>query len=107
METIHPNVAVTPEQIAEFCQKWKITRFELFGSVLRDDFDADSDIDVLVTFAPGAGNRLSEILDMEDELRCLFGRRVDLIKRHLIEENPNWIRRKSILGSARQIYAAS
>lgn len=106
METIHANVTVTPAQIAEFCQKWKITRFELFGSVLRDDFDADSDSDVLVTFAPGAGTHLRELLDMEDELRCLFGRPVDVIKRHLIEESRNWIRRRSILSSARPVYAA-
>ena len=106
MDTIHPNVSVTHAQIAEFCQKWKITRFELFGSVLRDAFDAASDIDVLVTFAPGAGTHLSELLDIEDELRCLFGRPVDVIKRHLIEDSPNWIRRRSILSSARPIYAA-
>ncbi|MDP9237873.1 MAG: nucleotidyltransferase domain-containing protein [Chloroflexota bacterium] len=107
METIHPNVPVTPEQIAEFCQKWKITRFELFGSVLRDDFDADSDIDVLVTFAPDARVSLFSLVHMEDELKALLGRDVDLVERKAIEESPNWIRRKSILNSTQLVYAAA
>src|SRR5437870_928848 len=100
MTTIAPNLRATDEEIAEFCRKWKIVRFELFGSVLRDDFDENSDVDVLVTFAPGESrhHRIGQLLDMEEELQALFGRRVDLIKRELVEQSPNWIRRKSILG---------
>ena len=89
METIHPNVAVTREQIAGFCGKWQITRFELFGSVLRADFDAESDIDVLVTFAPVAKITISKLLDMEEELRAAFGRKVDVVERQAIEVSPN------------------
>jgi len=105
METIHPNVAVTQEQIAGFCRKWQITRFELFGSVLRDDFDAESDIDVLVTFAPEVHLRISDLVNMEEELGTMFGRSVDLVERPLIEASPNWIRRRNILKSARAVYA--
>ena len=103
--TVHPRLNVTHEQIARFCEKWKITRLELFGSVLRDDFDEESDIDVLVTFAEGAGTRLRELLDLEEELQALLGRPVDLVKRRLVEQSQNWIRRSSILDSAEPIYA--
>ena len=107
MEKVHPRLDVTREQIEQFCRKWKIVRLELFGSVLRDDFDAESDIDVLATFADEREIRLRDLLDMEEELQSLFGRKVDLIKRHLVEESPNWIRRRSILESAQPIYATS
>ena len=82
-------------------------RFELFGSALRDDFDEQSDVDVLVVFEHESQIRLHDLLDMEAELQGLFGRKVDLIKRRLVEQNPNWIRRRGILSSARLVYAAS
>ncbi len=105
MASIHPNVQVTHEQIAAFCQKWQIVQFELFGSVLRDDFRPDSDVDVLVTFAPDAKHPLRELMEMERVLGELFGRHVDLIKRKLVERNPNYITRNNILRSARRVYA--
>jgi len=49
-----PKLVVPIDRIAEFCRRWKITELALFGSVLRDDFRPDSDVDVLVTFAPDA-----------------------------------------------------
>jgi uncharacterized protein len=97
---------VTPEQIAAFCQKWHIIQFELFGSVLRDDFRPDSDVDVLVTFAPGKGGTLYDLLHVEAELKELFGRDVDLVQRPVIEKSPNYIRRKNILTSTQRVYAA-
>ena len=106
-DDILTRLHVTNEQIAAFCRKWQITRFELFGSALRDDFDDESDVDVLVVFADGRPVGLTDLLDMEEELQLLFGRKVDLIKRHLVEESRNWIRRRNILESARLIYAAS
>lgn len=103
--TIHPNVSVTPEQIAAFCEKWKITKFELFGSVLRDDFDDESDIDVLATFQPDAPWSLFDLADARQELMDLFGRSVDLVERVVIEQSENPARRRSILTSARSVYA--
>ncbi|HEX2091840.1 MAG TPA: nucleotidyltransferase domain-containing protein [Longimicrobiaceae bacterium] len=100
------NVEIPRERIAEFCRRWKVREFSLFGSVLRDDFRPDSDIDVLVTFEDGVRPGLSDWLDMEDELRELFGRDVDLVKRDLVETNPNYIVRKHILGTARPVYVA-
>lgn len=106
-EPIHPNVSVTHEQIAAFCEKWKIVKLELFGSVLREDFDAESDVDVLATFDPEVHLTIHTLLEMEDELKALFGRDVDLVERKLVETNPNWVRRRRILNSARLIYAAA
>lgn len=111
-----PKVIALPmEKITEFCQRWQITEFALFGSVLRDDFRDDSDIDVLVTFAPTAKRGLTETLQMRDELQAIFGgaslghglhRDVDLIVKAAIERSENWLRRKNILESAKIIYAA-
>ena len=92
--------------IAEFCQRWQISEFSLFGSVLREDFRPDSDIDILVTFAPDAKRGLTETLQMQDELKILFDREVDLIIKSAIDRSENWLRRKNILDSARIIYAA-
>lgn len=93
------------EQIQNFCDRWQIIEFALFGSVLRDDFRPDSDIDVLVTFAPEAKRGLSETLQMKDELQTIFGRKVDFIVKAAIERSENWLRRKNILESAQVIYA--
>jgi predicted nucleotidyltransferase len=93
------------EQITEFCRKWNVSEFALFGSVLRDDFRPDSDVDVLVTWAPDAHISLFDYVPMREELEAMFGRRVDLVSKEGIEESRNWIRKAEILGSARVIYA--
>ena len=100
------HIALDQEKIAEFCQRWKITEFALFGSVLRDDFRPDSDVDVLATFASDADWSLFDHVDMQEELSDLFGRKVDLVSRRAIERSHNWIRRKTILNTAEQIYVA-
>jgi predicted nucleotidyltransferase len=94
------------EGMREFCRRWKIAELSLFGSVLRDDFRPDSDIDLLVRFAPDAAWSLLDHAHMERELEQLLGRRVDLVSRAAIEKSPNWIRRKEILETSRPIYAA-
>ena len=78
----------------------------LFGSVLRDDFGSDSDIDVLVDFPPETMIGLRERIAMEEELVKILGREVDLVDRRAVERSQNYIRRKSILGSAQVVYAA-
>ncbi len=92
------------DEIEAFCRKWRITEFSLFGSVLRDDFGPDSDVDVLVTFADDAGWSLWDLVEAEQELQEIFGRPVDLVERPVIEKSENWIRRRQILDSARTIY---
>jgi predicted nucleotidyltransferase len=66
------KIVVSKEKIAEFCQRWKIVEFSLFGSVLRDDFNAQSDIDVLVVFAEKADIGLFDIAQMQIELEELY-----------------------------------
>jgi uncharacterized protein len=72
------KVNLTKEQIADFCKKNHIKKFAFFGSVLRDDFRPDSDIDILVDLEPGAPIGLFEMADMELQLSDMVGRKVDL-----------------------------
>lgn len=101
------NIEIPHQQIADFCRLWKITELALFGSVLRDDFDRTSDVDVLVTFAPTATWTLLDHVTMQEQLKAIIGRDVDLVSRRGIERSRNHIRRQSILGSAEVIYARS
>ncbi len=97
------SIDIDSPKIKAFCTKWRITEFALFGSVLRDDFRPDSDVDVLVTFEPDAPWSLWHLVDMKDELESIFGREVDLVEKKAIR-NP--IRREDILSSYEVVYAA-
>ena len=77
------------DQIADFCQRWMVAELSLFGSILRDDFGPDSDVDVLVTFDVNAHHSLFDLVQMQDELKVIFGRDVDLISRWGIESSRN------------------
>ena len=96
------------EQIADFCRRWGIARLEIFGSVLRDDFRPDSDLDFL--FTPGPDFRREKVYGpwahnyMKEELATLLGREVDLIERGRIERMDNWIKRRHILQTAAPVY---
>jgi len=96
-------IDIDREKIAEFCRKWGITEFSLFGSVLRDDFRPDSDVDVMVSVSPHVRIGLHELYNMEQELERLFGRKVDLVFRKAVEEGRNWIRRNHILKNNERI----
>ncbi len=100
------RIDIPKDQVAAFCKRWKITELAVFGSVLRDDFRPDSDVDVLVTFAPDAKWSLFDHVDMEDELEKILGRPVDLVSRRGIERSRNPFRRKAILESARVVHVA-
>ncbi|MBI1987950.1 MAG: nucleotidyltransferase domain-containing protein [Nitrospinae bacterium] len=101
-----PAISLSPEQISDFCQRWKVLELALFGSVLREDFRSDSDVDMLVTFAPDADWSLLDHVQMEEELGSIIGRKVDLVSRRAIERSENWIRRQEILETAEVIYVA-
>ncbi|MFB8788818.1 MAG: nucleotidyltransferase family protein [Potamolinea sp.] len=92
--------------IAEFCQRWQIKEFYLFGSVLREDFRSDSDIDIMVTFEENAPWGLLEFVRMKRELQNFLGREVDLVTKKSIEQSHNWIRRDEILGTAQVVYVS-
>ena len=91
------------KKIAEFCRRWSINEFALFGSVLRADFRPDSDVDVLVSIDPKAHIGLFEIAEMGIELEKMFKRPVDLVEKEGLR-NP--YRRKEILNTAQVVYAA-
>jgi predicted nucleotidyltransferase len=97
------RISIDERRIAEFCTRWRIREFSLFGSVLREDFRPDSDVDVLVTFHPDARWSLFGFVDMQEELKALFGRDVDLVE---AEGRRNPFRRRSILRSREVIHAA-
>ena len=94
---------VTRSQIVDFCQRWKVIEFAVFGSVLGDDFRDDSDIDVLVTLAPNHGLNLFDWIDMQQELESLFNREVDLVDKRGLK-NP--YRRSEIMNNRQIIYAS-
>ncbi len=100
------NLGLSGPEISDYCQRWRITEFALFGSALRDDFDAESDLDILVTLAPDADWSLLDHVKMEQELEALLGRKVDLLSRRSVERSHNWLRRREILGTAEVVYAA-
>jgi predicted nucleotidyltransferase len=98
-------INISDEQLAEFCQRWQIREVSLFGSVLRDDFGPNSDVDVLVTLDEQATRSMLDVIAAEQELAAILGRPVDLLVRSAVERSENWIRRRRILNSARTIYA--
>jgi uncharacterized protein len=94
------------EKITEFCDRWQVVEFSLFGSVLRDDFRPDSDVDVMVEFSSDAHPTFTTLEQMEEDLQQIFHRDIDLITRQGIETTRNYLRRQEILSSAQIIYVA-
>lgn len=103
---INRNIDIPKKQIAEFCRRWNIAEFALFGSVLRDDFDLDSDLDILVTFTPEADWSLLDHLRMERELSDILGKKIELLSKRAVEQSHNVIRRREILNTAEVIYVS-
>jgi predicted nucleotidyltransferase len=100
------KIKIPKAKLAEFCRRWSISEFALFGSVLSTDFRPDSDVDVLVSFSPEAHVTLFDMARMQDELEAIFGREVDLVSRRGLENSRNYLRRKHILDSAQVIHVA-
>jgi predicted nucleotidyltransferase len=104
-QTRHP-LTINPDRIRVFCKMWKVKELSLFGSVLRSDFGAESDVDILVAFHEDAVWGLLDHVQMEQELSTLLGRDVDLISKRAVEQSQNWIRRREILDTARPLFPA-
>lgn len=104
--TAKSRIPLPTARLAEFCRHNRIRRLSLFGSVLRDDFRPDSDVDVLVEFESDAHWSLLDLVSMQNELEKLIGREVDLVERAAVEQSENYIRRKSILKNLEVVYAA-
>jgi len=103
---VSERIGLGPETLSRLCEKWWIRELEAFGSVLRDDFREDSDVDLLVTFREGARWSLLDMVEMEEEFSAALGRSVDLVSRRAIEETRNYIRRRNILGHVETLYVA-
>ena len=97
------RMTVDRTKLADFCRRWQVEEMSLFGSVLRQDFSPDSDVDVLVSFSAAAEWDLFDLVRMREELGTIFGRAVDLVEREALR-NP--YRRHAILTSREVVYAA-
>jgi predicted nucleotidyltransferase len=95
------QIDIQTDKVAEFCRRNRIRELSLFGSVLRDDFDEDSDVDILVELEPNAQHSLFDLVRMEEELSTLLGRKVDLVEKSGLR-NP--FRRYEILRTRQVIF---
>lgn len=91
-------------KITEFCRRWKIKELAVFGSVLRANFDSESDIDFIVSFDENTNWSLLDHIRMQQELRDILQRDVDLVTKHAVEKSQNWILRKEIFSTASVIF---
>lgn len=98
------NINLEIDKISEICQQWQIEELALFGSVLREDFNHDSDVDVLVSFTENAKITFFDLDLIESELSQLFKRPVDIVTKRSIEQTHNWIRKNNILKNSQIIY---
>ncbi|MHC4510611.1 MAG: nucleotidyltransferase family protein [Planctomycetota bacterium] len=97
------GIDISEDKLGELCRKWKVTELSLFGSILRDDFGPNSDIDVLVVFQLDAPWSLWDLMEMKEQFEALFDRPVDLVEKEALR-NP-W-RKRQILSTYEVVYAA-
>jgi hypothetical protein len=108
MTTPSKRIDLPMERLAAFCRRWGLACLEVFGSVLRDDFGAGSDVDFL--YAPGPRFNREEAFGpwgrnrMAEELAEIVGRPVHLVERSQVERHRNWIRRQHVLQTAQPVY---
>ncbi|WP_330205349.1 nucleotidyltransferase family protein [Cyanobacterium sp. Dongsha4] len=108
---IYQRLKIKPQDLIRFCQENLISELAVFGSILRDDFNPQSDIDFLVTYSPLATRSLLEKIILKEKLEkmcgraaCLWHRPVDLVSKKAIENSSNWLKKQEILNSAEVIY---
>ncbi len=100
-----PTWPLDKAELSDFCRRWKIQELALFGSVLRNDFGPESDVDFLVSFTEHAQWTLFDVAQMEEELTNIVGRPVELVSKRAIEQSPNWKRKSRILSSAQPYFS--
>jgi uncharacterized protein len=100
------RIKIPENRLNDFCRRWQIIELSFFGSVLRDDFNPDSDLDVLVAFDPEASWSLLDHIQMEHELSDLLNRKIDLYTKRAVEQSHNWVRRREILETAEVVYGS-
>ena len=97
-------ISIPEKQVVNFCERWNIVELDFFGSVIRDDFGPDSDVDVLVQFQPQAHHGFLNMACMEQDLSEILQRKIDLLSRPAVEKSRNYIRHEIILKSAGVFY---
>ena len=99
------GITISTDQIAELCRRYDVVELSVFGSLLRDDFGPESDIDFLVVFRDNDyGPWMGKLQRMEEDLGALLGREVELVPKESVLRSENWIRRNHILSTAQVIY---
>lgn len=96
------KLEVDGRALNSLCEQWGVRKLKAFGSVLREDFGDESDVDLLVTFLPGRKPGLFGLVDFQEQLQSLLGRKVDLAE----PEQLKWVIRDRVLQEARVVYAA-
>jgi len=94
------------EKIKDFCKKWGISEFSIFGSYIRNELREDSDVDVLISFKDNVKYTLFDMVHIQKELENMFERKVDVITKKGLENSRNHIRKKAIFNEAKLIYAS-
>ena len=97
------HIIVKDQELLDIIRKYDLSEVSAFGSVLRDDFNENSDIDLLIVFKNGKGKSLFDIIDLKSDLEILVGRKVDIVEKEALK-NP--YRKEEILKTAKVIYAA-
>lgn len=100
------RLEIAPAKLEAFCRRWNVARLEVFGSLLREDFSAESDADFLVSFEPGKAPVDMSWFQIKEELAQLVGRNVDLLDRRLVERSRNLYRRHHILREATTVHGS-
>jgi predicted nucleotidyltransferase len=102
--TLH-GIYLDDSSLRDFCRRWQIRELAIFGSILRDDFRADSDVDFLFTLEDPSSLTFGTWAQMEQELASIVGRKVELVPRRSVEASENLFRRNRVLSAVREVYA--
>ena len=98
------SVEIPDDQLKHFCQRWKVPELAIFGSALHENYPQDSDVDLLISFKPDIQWGLFDLVTMENELKIIFGKEIDLVEKNAVNNSQNYIRRKGILDGAQIIF---
>lgn len=100
------GIDVNSDAIKDFCRRWRIRELCVFGSILREDFRSDSDVDFLADYEDSAEWDLFDSMRMQEELESIVGRSVDVVDRFAIENDGNRFIQKAVLSTAARVYAS-
>ena len=101
---MNARIEIPTRKIAAFCRRNRVRRLTLFGSVLRDAFAPDSDVDVLVEFEIGARVGYLGLARIETDLGEILGRKANMLTFRGVESSPNWLLREEIPNSTETIF---